>query len=69
MFSWPFFGQPISGEDTEGFPSVDHTLSKEAVIEEFREAGYKLTQDKDFLQYQYYLEFELWRIGTTYILY
>jgi predicted methyltransferase len=38
---------------------VGHTLSKEVVIEEFREAGYKLTQDKDFLQYQYYLEFGL----------
>jgi arsenite methyltransferase len=43
----------------KGFPSVGHGLSKEAVIEEFREAGYNLTQDKDFLQYQYYLEFEL----------
>jgi hypothetical protein len=32
---------------------------KQVVLEEFREAGYKLTQDKDFLQYQYYLEFEL----------
>jgi arsenite methyltransferase len=43
----------------KGFPSVGHGLSKEAVIEEFREAGYNLTQDKDFLTYQYYLEFGL----------
>jgi len=52
-----------------GFPNMDHTLSKEVVIEEFREAGYNLTQDKDFLQYQIYLEFELGRIGTKYIQY
>ena len=40
-------------------PPVGHTLSKEVVLEEFREAGYNLTKDKDFLPYQYYLEFGL----------
>jgi predicted methyltransferase len=34
-------------------------VSKEVVIEEFREAGYNLKYDKDFSQYQYYLEFGL----------
>ncbi len=42
-----------------GPPSVDHKLSKEVVLEEFQEAGYNLKHDKDFLLYQYYLEFGL----------
>ena len=40
-------------------PPVDHKLSKKVVLEEFREAGYNLKHDKDFLPYQYYLEFGL----------
>jgi len=40
-------------------PPPGHTLSKEVVIEEMRSAGYKLLGEKDFLQYQYYLEFAL----------
>jgi ubiquinone/menaquinone biosynthesis C-methylase UbiE len=39
--------------------AVDHKLSKEVVLEEFQAAGYKLQHDKDFLPYQYYLEFGL----------
>ena len=40
-------------------PPPGHTLSKELVVEEMKEAGYKLLCDKDFLPYQYYLEFGL----------
>lgn len=40
-------------------PPPSHTLSKEVVLEEMKAAGYKLLQDKDFLSYQYYLEFGL----------
>ena len=50
-----FYNKPLP----IGPQAVDHKLSKEVVLEEFREAGYNLTQDKDFLPYQYYLEFEL----------
>lgn len=39
-------------------PSVGHKVSKEVVLEELREAGYKLKYDEDFLPYQYYLEFD-----------
>jgi ubiquinone/menaquinone biosynthesis C-methylase UbiE len=42
-----------------GPSSLDHKLAKEVVLEEFREAGYILMHDKDFLPYQYYLEFGL----------
>ena len=42
-----------------GPSSSDHKLAKEVVLEEFQEAGYKLLNDKDFLPYQYYLEFGL----------
>lgn len=42
-----------------GPSSADHKISKEVVLDEFREAGYKLQDDKDFLPYQYYLEFGL----------
>jgi hypothetical protein len=42
-----------------GPSSLDHKLAREVVLEEFQEAGYKLLQDKDFLPYQYYLEFGL----------
>jgi len=40
-------------------PSPSHSVSKEVVLEEMKAAGYKLLRDKDFLQYQYYLEFGL----------
>lgn len=40
-------------------PSSDHKLAKEVVLEELKEAGYKLQDDKDLLQYQYFLEFGL----------
>jgi hypothetical protein len=40
-------------------PAVDHKISKKLVLEEFRAAGYHLKDDKDFLPYQYYLEFGL----------
>lgn len=40
-------------------PPPGHTLSREVVIKEMSEAGYKLLEDKDFLEYQYYLEFGL----------
>ncbi len=42
-----------------GPASVDHKVSKETVLEELRAAGYKLLHDRDFLPYQYYLEFGL----------
>jgi cyclopropane fatty-acyl-phospholipid synthase-like methyltransferase len=40
-------------------PPPNHTLAKEVVLEEMKEAGYQLQSDKDFLEYQYYLEFVL----------
>jgi predicted methyltransferase len=40
-------------------PPPGHTLSREVVLEEMKEAGYQLLNDKDFLTYQYYLEFGL----------
>jgi arsenite methyltransferase len=40
-------------------PPPNHTLAKKAVLEEMKEAGYRLLSDRDFLEYQYYLEFEL----------
>jgi len=42
-----------------GPSSLGHKVSKEVVLEEIREAGYKLQDDKDLLPYQYYLEFGL----------
>lgn len=36
-----------------------HKLSKEVVLKEFYQAGYKLKRSHDFLPYQYFLEFEL----------
>jgi arsenite methyltransferase len=38
-------------------PPPGHTLSREVVIDEMKSAGYQLLNEKDFLQYQYYLEF------------
>lgn len=38
-------------------PPVGHKISRELVLEEFRAAGYHLIDEKDFLPYQYYLEF------------
>jgi len=40
-------------------PPPSHTLAKEVVREEMKSAGYQLLEDKDFLPYQYYLEFGL----------
>lgn len=40
-------------------PPPSHTLPRELVLEEMKSAGYKLLNDKDFLPYQYYLEFGL----------
>ena len=40
-------------------PPPGHTLAKSVVLEEMEEAGYQLLSDKDFLEYQYYLEFRL----------
>jgi len=40
-------------------PPPNHTLAKEVVLEEMKEAGYLLLGEKDFLEYQYYLEFVL----------
>ncbi|MCK5287041.1 MAG: class I SAM-dependent methyltransferase [Thermodesulfovibrionia bacterium] len=40
-------------------PPVDHKISKETVLKEFREAGYNLTRSLEFLPYQYFLEFAL----------
>ncbi len=38
-------------------PPQRHKLSKEAVLQEFKEAGYRLLRSHDFLPYQYFLEF------------
>lgn len=43
-----------------GPSSLGHKVSKEVVLEEFREAGYSMQNDKDLLPYQYYLEFGLY---------
>jgi arsenite methyltransferase len=40
-------------------PPPSHTVAKAVVLEEMKAAGYKLLNDKDFLSYQYYLEFGL----------
>jgi len=40
-------------------PPPNHTLAKEVVLEEMKEAGYQLLSDNKFLEYQYYLEFGL----------
>lgn len=40
-------------------PPPSHTLAKEVVLEEMKAAGYQLLSDRDFLEYQYYLEFGL----------
>lgn len=38
-------------------PPKNHRIDKKEVIAELKEAGYKLSSDKKFLPYQYYLEF------------
>ncbi|HNB22494.1 MAG TPA: class I SAM-dependent methyltransferase [Candidatus Melainabacteria bacterium] len=38
-------------------PPKDHRIDKKEVIAELKEAGYKLSSDKKFLPYQYFLEF------------
>lgn len=40
-------------------PSPRMKLSRDDVITEFEEAGYRLKQTRDFLPYQYFLEFSL----------
>ena len=40
-----------------GPPSVDHKLSRDAVLKEMSEAGYNVLKEHDFLQYQYFIEF------------
>ncbi len=40
-------------------PPVKHKISKDKVIEEFKEAGYRRNRDINFLDYQYFLEFTL----------
>jgi ubiquinone/menaquinone biosynthesis C-methylase UbiE len=40
-------------------PPPDHTLPEKTVLEELKEAGYRLTKNHDILSYQYFLEFEL----------
>lgn len=40
-------------------PPPGHNVSRKVVLEEMEAAGYKLLDEKDFLQYQYYLEFGL----------
>lgn len=44
-----------------GPQSVAHKISEEEVKKEFKQAGYRLTKSLDFLPYQYYLEFSLYR--------
>jgi cyclopropane fatty-acyl-phospholipid synthase-like methyltransferase len=39
-------------------PPPEHKLEKSFIIDEMRQAGWKLTADKDFLPYQYFLVFE-----------
>jgi cyclopropane fatty-acyl-phospholipid synthase-like methyltransferase len=38
-------------------PPKDHRIDKSEVISELKESGYSLSNDKEFLPYQYYLEF------------
>jgi ubiquinone/menaquinone biosynthesis C-methylase UbiE len=38
-------------------PPPEHKLAREEVISEFREAGFRLLREHDFLKYQYFLEF------------
>lgn len=38
-------------------PPKDHRIDKSEVISELKESGYSLSKDKEFLPYQYYLEF------------
>lgn len=38
-------------------PPKDHRIDKYEVISELKESGYSLSNDKEFLPYQYYLEF------------
>lgn len=42
-------------------PPVGHKVSKETVIKEFEQAGYRLNRSLNFLPYQYFLEFGLLR--------
>ncbi|MCL6507405.1 MAG: class I SAM-dependent methyltransferase [Bryobacteraceae bacterium] len=40
-------------------PPVDHKLSEDQVVAEFKSAGFELARSFDFLPYQYFLVFEL----------
>jgi arsenite methyltransferase len=40
-------------------PPMEWKLAPEAVIEEFRQAGFQLARSEEFLPYQYFLEFTL----------
>jgi cyclopropane fatty-acyl-phospholipid synthase-like methyltransferase len=40
-------------------PPPGHTLARKVVLEEMEAAGYKILEEKDFLDFQYYLEFGL----------
>jgi arsenite methyltransferase len=40
-------------------PPPSHTLARDVVLQEMKDAGYTLLKEGDFLEYQYYLEFGL----------
>ncbi len=40
-------------------PPTDHTLPKKTVLQELKQAGYRLMKSHDILPYQYFLEFQL----------
>ena len=42
-----------------GPEAVEDKVSEETIIEELRQAGYRLRKSMNFLPYQYFLEFEL----------
>ena len=44
-------------KNTDFGPPRDHKLAKEVVIQEMKQAGYRLHKDLKFLEHQYYLEF------------
>lgn len=46
-------------KNTDFGPPRDHKLSKEVVLREMKEAGYRLVKTHDLLEHQYFLEFEL----------
>ena len=40
-------------------PPPEHKMTREAIVEEFGEAGYRLAAEETFLPYQYFLRFEV----------